>query len=794
MNTEHETKIQRYEAAPKILDRLRAQRAIRPATLDMQESTSLLSYWRVLRKRRWTVMTVLAVLFTLVLVGTLKETPIYQSGALLEIEKENPNILSVQELFQLDTVSDTYLETQYKILESDTLARQVIVQLRLDLLPEFNSKAKRGAAGAEELGGQTAPPDPLAVERALGVFQDRLSVEPVKLSRLVAIRFESSDPELAARIVSALAQADIEENLRVRWDATQRASEWLTQQLDDLKGRLEKSEDQMQAYAQANGLLYLQDDKGTEENIVDERLRQLQEELTKAQADRYQKESLYRLVQAGQIDALPGVADNKLIEDLTEQLTDIEKQKAQLETTFTADYPKVRELQNQEDKLSSVIERERQRAADQLTNDYQAAVQREDLVQQAFTEQQKDADQIASRSVQYNILKREVDTNRQLYEGLLERLKETGVSAGLKASNIRVVDEAVAPRKAARPNLPLNLALALVLGLGLGVGGAFLQEHLDNSLKSSEDIERYLGLPALALIPSVESLNGQRHGVYGLPDRAVAAAGSESHSNGSAASNGHGENGHGENGHHRTADGVAKSWYRIAGGVEPPAALGEAFRGLRTSVMLSSADRPPRTLLVSSPRPSEGKTTVSVNLAISLAQLNQRVLIIDGDMRRPSIRKALGLANGLGLVSYLTGQKDWREAVMPSGVENLDALVCGPVPPNPAELLSSDRMRVMLEEARGEYQFVVVDSPPLLNVSDSRILATLVEGVILVVKGGTTPRELAQRAQSYAEDVGANLIGVVLNNLDVRAGDDYYRYYRYDYYGEDEKPGRSSVA
>jgi len=791
MTPEHEAKIQRYEPSPKSLERLRAMRAARPETLDMQESTSLLSYWHMLRKRRWTVVTVLTVLFTVVLVGTLRETPIYRSGALLEIEKENPNILSVQELFQLETVSDTYLETQYKILQSDTLARQVIVQLRLDLLPEFNSRAKRASTGAGELAGQISAPDPLAVERALSVFQDRLTVEPVKLSRLVAIRFESRDPQLAARIVNALAEADIDENLRVRWDATQRASEWLTQQLDDLKGRLEKSEDALQAYAQANGLLYLQDDKGTQENIVDERLRQLQEELTRAQADRYEKESLYRLVQAGQIDSLPGVADNKLIEDLTEQLADVEKQKAQLETTFTADYPKVRELQNQEDKINAIIARERQRAADQLTNDYQAAVRRENLVEQAFSEQQRDADQIAARSVQYNILKREVDTNRQLYEGLLERLKETGVSAGLKASNIRVVDEAVAPRKPARPNIPLNLALAFVLGLGLGVGGAFLQEHLDNSLKSSEDIERYLGLPSLGLIPSVESLNGHRRGVYGLPEHGVAAAAGNG-----ARGNGNGGNGNGANGHSRVAANALKSWYRIAGGIEPPAALAEAFRGLRTSVMLSSANQPPRTLLVSSPRPSEGKTTVSVNLAISLAQLNQRVLLIDCDMRRPSIRKALDLANGMGLVSYLTGQKDWRAAVMPSGVENLDALVCGPVPPNPAELLSSDRMRAVIEEARGEYRFVIVDSPPLLNVSDARILATLVDGVILVVKGGVTPRELAQRAQSYAEDVGANLIGVVLNNLDIRSGDDYYRYYRYDYYGDEEHEhaARSATA
>ena len=544
----------------------------------------------------------------------------------------------------------------------------------------------------------------------------------------MTVQFESRDPQLAAQVVNAIAQADIEENLRVRWEATQKATDWMTDQLQDVKARLEKSETQLQEYAQSNGLIYLEDQAGTTENIVDERMRQLQDELTRAQADRYQKESLYRLVQAGDFDALPGVADNKLIEDLTEQLTEVERQKAQLETTFTADYPKVRELQNQEDKINAVIARERQRAADLLTNDYQAAVRREALVQQAFDQQQSAANGIAARSVQYNILKREVDTNRQLYQGLLERLKEAGVSAGLKASNIRVVDAAVPPRKPVRPSLPLNLSLAAVMGLALGVGGAFLQEHLDNSIKSSEDVERYLDLPALALIPAVESLNGHRGGVYGLQE-------------GTATNGGNGGTGR--------IGVAANSWHRIAGGIEPPAALAEAFRGLRTSVLLSTADRPPRTLLITSSRPSEGKTTISVNLAISLAQLNKRVLLIDGDLRRPSVRKALELENSLGLVSYLTGQQEWRAAVRATGIGNLDALVCGLLP-NPAELLSSERMRTLLDEAREEYQFVLVDSPPLLNVSDARILARLTEGMILVVKGGETPRELALRAQGCA--------------------------------------------
>jgi len=762
MTRESDTRIQRYEPSRKSLDRLPGRPAARPPTVEMQESANLLNYWRLLRKRRWTILVVFAVLFTVVLLGTLKETRIYRAGALLEIEKENPNILTVQELFEMESVSDTYLETQYRVLESDTVARQVIGQLRLDLMPEFNPKAARNVSAEGGFNGGTPPPDPDAVEVALSKFHDRLAVEPVKLSRLVSVRFESQDPQLAAQVVNSIAQADIEENLRVRWDATQKASAWMTEQLQDLKARLEKSENQLQEYAQSNGLIYLEDEKGATENIADERLRQLQEELTQAQAARYEKESLYRLVRSGDLDSLPGISDNKLIEDLTDQLADVERQKAQLETTFTADYPKVQELQNQEDKINAVIARERRRAADQLTNDYQAAVRREALVQQAFQAQQNDANEIAARSVQYNILKREVDTNRQLYEGLLERLKEAGVSAGLKESNIRVVDAAVPPRKPTRPNLPLNLSLAAVMGLGLGVGAAFLQEHLDNSIKSSEDVERYLNLPALALIPAVESLNGHGRGPGNSPDFAHA------------------------NGGNGRIDIGAKSWHRIAGGVEPPAALAEAFRGLRTSVLLSTADRPPRTLLISSSRPSEGKTTISINLAISLAQLKRRVLLIDGDMRRPSVRKAFELGNGLGLVSYLTGQQDWRAAVLPTGVGNLDALVCGPVPPNPAELLSSDRMRSLLDQAREEYQFILVDSPPLLNVSDARILARLTEGVILVVKGGATPRELAQRAQSYAQDVGANVIGAVLNNLDVRSGDDYYyRYYRYDYYGSD---------
>ena len=602
-----ENEIKLYEPAPHSLERFRASPSLRVETVPMEESPNLLAYWRVLRKRRWSILTIAFVLFTVVLLGTLKQKPIYEAQALLEIEKERPNIISLQDMFELDTVSDSYLETQYKILRSDNLARRLIHQLRLDQLEEFNPGASRkgemnarSPAAPQSPAPEDAEPDPRGLQTTLARFRDRLTIDPVKRSRLVEIRFESQDPVLAARVVNALAKSHIERSLEVRWEATQKASEWLSEQLLQLKVRLERSENEMQSYARENGLLFLEHEKGAPENIVNERLRQLQEELTRAQAARYEKESLYRLVQAGDYASLPGVAENKLLQDLTVRLAELRREQALLGTTFTPDYPKVKQLQSQVDEIEAVLQHERSRAAQRIANDYLAAVRREALVQQAFAEQQRQANTIAGRSVQYNILKREVETNKQLYDGLLQRLKEAGVSAGLKANNIRIVDAAEPPKKPAKPNLLLNLTLGVVLGLALGVGAAFLQEHLDNSLKTSEDVERFLGLPALALIPAVESLNG-RASVYGAYSRKLLASRRDK------------------------SLGPPPTWYRIDAAAQQHSALGEAFRSLRTSVLLSTADRPPRTLLVSSSQPGEGKTTVSLNLAISLAQLGHRV-------------------------------------------------------------------------------------------------------------------------------------------------------------------------
>jgi succinoglycan biosynthesis transport protein ExoP len=751
---DQETKLSLYDTAPSAIAKRRASALPSFESDEAEKVPGLVEYARVIQKRRATILTIAFIVFSLGLFATLKEKPVYRARVLVEIQKENPDIPSLQELFQLESISDTYLETQYRILKSENLARRVISDLKLDQLAEFNQPPHWWARGSQEASsqpalaaGENAPPESTIDNEVLKKFQDRLDVEPLKRSRLVEVSFESNDRTLAAQVVNTLASTYIQQNLESRWQASQKASEWLSQQLMGMKSKLEKSEDDLQLYARDNGLLFLETDKGTSENIVTQRLRQLQEELTKAQADRYEKQSLYLLVQQGDFSSLPGIFNNKLMQDLTEKLAELRRERSRLSSIFNPDYPQVKEIQNQIDEAQSDLASERERASKAITNDYRAAVERENMLLQAFKDQQHDADLIAEKSVQYNILKREADTNKQLYVGLLEKLKETGVSTSMKAANIRVIDPAYPPKKPDSPRVPLNLSLAVLLGLSLGIGAAFLQEHLDNSFKTAGEIERFLQLPALASVPAVQAAtNGNGHSLYA---RARHMAGEKYPAS------------------------IVPSWNRIEGNGQNTA-LAEAFHELRTSVLLSTAKHPPKTLLVTSAKGGEGKTTVAANLAVSLAQLGEKVLLIDADLRRPSLHKFFGVPNTSGLVNFLTGDPDWRSLLSHPAPIGLSVLPSGPIPPNPADLLSSEYMPALIREASKEYKFIVLDSPPLLNLADSRILATLVDGVILVVGGGITPRELVHRAYASAVDAGSHVLGATINFADTRS--DYYSY------------------
>ena len=773
---DEQNRLQLYEPRQNALERVNHGAGTYPLE-DREAVPDLLEYWRVIQKRYATVLVALLVVFMIGLFATFRGKPVYEARALIEIQKENPDVPTLQELFQIEGVSDAYIETQNRILKSENLARRVITQLGLEKLPEFTRRS-----GSWQIAREKPAPEPVmraefgissvadktVPEEVLKNFEERLTVEPVKRSRLIEVTFESNDPNVAAQVVNTLTSAYIDANLEARWQAAQKASDWLSQQLLGMKAKLEKSEDELQKYGRGNGLLFLETEKGTSENIVVQRLRELQQELTKAQADRYAKESLYRLLEERNYAELPGVFDNKLIQDLTARLSDLQREQSRLSANFNPSYPRVKELQSQIDESKAMLEAERARAAGGIANDYKAAVSHEEMLQKAFMEQEREANDIAGKSVQYNILKREADTNKQLYVGLLEKLKETGVSSSLKATNIRVVDPAYPPKKFARPRILLDLSITLIVGMCLGIAAAFLQEHLDNTLKSSEDIERFLQIPSLGAVPAME-LSATPRRLHGFQTSAPTLDAEKIN----------GTNGHnGGNGNNESKNGtrLAHPWNHIeaqdTGGHHQNGALAEAFHGLRTSVLLSTAKRPPATLLVTSAQQGEGKTTVAANLAASLAQLGDLVLLIDADLRRPSLQKFFQVSRSTGLVNYLTGDSDWRSLIWQAAPIGVSVLFCGPVPPNPADLLSSEYMRSLIREASKEYKFVVLDSPPLLNLSDSRILATLVDGVILVVGGGTTPRELVQRAYLSAVDAGSHVIGATINFADVR--NDYY--------------------
>ena len=724
---------------------------------------SLLEYWRVLQKRRWTTISILTLVVVTVMIGTLKQQPTYEAKTVVQIDRETPNVLNFQDFMAdagLNSYDDSYLETAYKVLQSRSLAYRVIKKLDLKNSPEFapappswfsqlwpsQSPAPKTALSAEE------QLDPGSTQLVDG-FLTRLQIAPVRRSQLVEISFQSHDPVLSARIANTVASNYIDMNFEAKWEATQKASDWLSEQLVGLKAKLEKSEEELQRYATKNSILFL-DEK---QNMNSQKLQQLQQEATKAEADLIEKESLYNQVKDGNFTSVPGILENKLYQDLSMKLSDLKREYSDLTATFSSDYPKVKRLKSQIDETQSALDRETASFAQRVADDYKAAANRKRLLDDSVTQQTHGFNDVAEKSIQYNILKREAETNKQLYDGLLQRMKEASVSAGMRASNVRVVDRAEIPEFPAKPRKMMNLALALSIGLILGVLMSFFQEYLDNTLKTPEDVQRYLHLPTLGVIPSAGA--AQKKLPYGQPAPIEeSASGALVKQNGSAAG-------------------------QVLTSNNDNFALSEAYRSLRTSVLLSTSGRPPRVILITSGQPGEGKTTTAVNLAIALTQLGGRVLIVDSDMRRPRVGTVLHLPSSpAGLSTYLTGTYPAEEVVTQTDVPGLYAIACGPIPPNPAELLSSDLMRQLLIQAPKRFEYVILDSPPVLHVSDTRILAAQAEAVILVTHGGVTSREAARHATEQLLYVNANLIGVALNNVDFdSAGHDYY----YRYYGGD---------
>jgi|YelNatPaOPRAMG01_1025707.scaffolds.fasta_scaffold10822_3 succinoglycan biosynthesis transport protein ExoP len=782
-----ETRIQPYKAG--VIDRMRKLSAMvgSSGSHDPEAEIDFRYVLRVLRDRFRTIVTATVTLTLMAFVVSLFMKHVYRSQAIIEIKEATPEIESLQQLQTRNPSSDdavaTQIETEIGILKSDTLAREVLNQLQAagQDKPGFTLSgalmAGWGAftkwfAGNNADSAKNDEAEAKAEEARVGAFESKLKVTRVGSSRLVSITFDSGDPRLSARVVNAV----LSTYLQLHEKSTERITNALDQQVQEAKKELERSEQEMTGYARRNGLLYLQTDNGTSQNIIDQRLLGIQDELTKAQANRYQKESIYKLVQKGDYGSVPGVFQDNLLQELTVKIADLKRQYAELSATFTDSYPKVQQVKSQLAALESVLARERARAVATVTNDYLAAVRREALLVHEYEVQKSAATVVAEKSNQYNILKRNADTDNKLYESLLEKVKEASLITQIKANNVNVVDKAVPQFFPVKPKILLNLALGFIAGLGLGIGLAFLQDHLDTTLKTADEVDRFLGVPALAMIPSVESLpqlvsNGNNHNGNGLTLSDVFNPSNLSKRE--------------------------QSWYRIDKQIHQEySPLVEAFRTLGSSVMLEASGRKRtlRSLVITSSQPGEGKTTVCVNLAIALAQQGKRVILIDADLRRPSVHQALGFRNIRGLSSYLGGLSEWAPCVLPGLTPGLDTLPAGKPPRNPVALLSSLKMKTLLDQALEEYEYVIVDSPALMpSLADARILASLVDGSILVVRSGMAPREYVIRARRHLN----NVFGVVLNNMDVRSPD--YYYYGYGAYGygprnDDQEPGDDSYG
>ena len=693
------------------------------ATPESDSYLFLHDCWHILLKRKWTVLTTALLLTVLVAVVCFKMKPIYRTTARAEVEAESPPIQTLNDLYHSLPSDDAFLQTQVSVLGSDSLAWQTIEQLQLGRTLEFASPSKASSSTSLQS---------WMIEK----FKKSLTVGLVRNSRILEVSFESTDPRVAAQVANALVSNYIEYNFHKRYGATRQASGWMTQQLDELKAKVERSQQAVVDYERQNAIVNISE----KQNVVEQRLADLSKDLTVAQNDRMQKESLYDLVETNE-PQVAFVAQNELLPRLEEKYADLKSQYVDALDQYGPNFPKVVRLRDQVNEIQSLADRERKRAVALVRNDYFAALGRERLLSAAVAREKIEVGKLNQLLIQHNILRREFETNQQLYDNLLERLKDATVSAGLRATNIHVIDGALEPTVPVRPKKLLSTVLALLVGLFVGVALAFVQEGLDDSIKNSQEVEALIASPCLAIIPAAHS-----GASYPFP---VAPKKKRSER---------------RNGH--LAFAVLK---------EPTSVVAESYRALRTSILLSTAPRPPQTLLVTSSQPEEGKTSVSLNLGLTLAQRESRVLIIDGDLRKPAIAGQFGMADGRGLSSILAGAHHLDDALqsVPT-LPNLWVLPAGPNPPNPAELLSSSRMEELLRTLRQRFDYLVIDSPPSLVLTDATILSTLVDGVILVVESGVTSRAALVRTKRILRSAGGRFLGVVLNKVDLRYDGYYY--------------------
>ncbi len=741
--------------------------------------------WRTLRKRKWLILTLMFVITTLVTIEMYRTRNTYQAAALIEIGKDNSRLGQAGNVFgdDYDPFYMVNIKTKMLLVKSHALLESVVVENHLDQNPQFiqsNGKktiwealhlmgARVGIASkpddttaanavdavvtANDTGnpGSRSTEEKKRIESCIALLNGGVTVEPVKETRALRIAFSHTDPELAAAVTNSIANNFLSRNFESKTQKFTDAAKWLNDSTNRLKAKVQEAEEKLAAYTREHGI-FLTDKDGT---LTTTKLSRLHDEAIRAESERVLKESLYQEVKEGRVRNNPEAyadllfkSSPKMIE-LQKQLADLQSQKAELSVRYGDDNPKVKEVNEKIGIIEKQIGESQLSLEEKLKTEYERALRDEQKFKAMLNAAKGEATVQNEAAIQFNLLKQEVATNTQLYQDFLNRTNQAEAQKVEQQNNFRIIEAAEVPVAPISPRRGFTIFAALLLSTGVGIGLAFFLEYLDNTIKTVEDVSRYAQLPALSVIPAVAGSLPRKLTAKGR--KAIPASVITS-----------------ERAHQLVT-------------LDPHSSAAEAYRVLRTSVLLSAAGQPPKTVLITSGQPGEGKTTTAINTAISLAQLGASVLIIDCDLRRPTTHKVLGVEHLQGLSTYLSqSHVTLDDVIQQLPIENLSLLPCGPIPPNPAELIISDRMKEMLGELSMRYDHIIVDSPPLINVTDPVILSTMVDGVILVVHGGKSTRDIVRRARQELAAVGAKIFGVVLNNVDLRReGYDNYYYNRY---------------
>ena len=786
----------------------------------VEEGVRLRDVWQAISKRRWMIILIVVFITSVTALMLARKPDIFMAETNVQVDTESPaaGITSAKGNIIVDNGTDpSYFNTQLQIITKPGLLRRVVRTLDLEHNPDFlraqaNDTTWRrlmrtfglgGGMSATPATGQKADNDKLSLDKPVASvsgpddleeaarlepfvssLQGGLKVDPIKderllysETRLISIKFTHPDPLVAAKVANAVANAFVLNNLEQKTKFTSTTGDFLQKRIAELQSQIRNDEERLINYAKGHEILSLD----AAQNTVVDRLAGLNKALLEAENDRKLAEAAYR------VSKEPGVSEalaKDKTKDLEAQLSALKQKRAQLLVDNTEEWPEVKEVQSQIAALEKEIQDTRSTAASTeakgLEARYHEALDREKALRASFDEQRGATRTQNEASINYKIIQQEIDTNKGLLDGLLQRAKENDVVLAGTPNNLHVTDYATPPRVPIGPNRLQGVILAFLFSVGFGVCLATLLEYLDDSVRSSEEVHRILRLPTLATIPLLKKSKSRRLISGEVTSLALRNGNGNGNGNGNASKN------------------VSPSHPALLLDLDSRSPLAEAYRHLRTSVLLSIAGRAPKTLVVTSCEPSEGKTTTTINLAMTLAQTGASVLIIDGDMRRPSIHAAFGIENKDGLSSVLSSSMSEAEVlnlVQQEAESGLYLLTAGPVPPNPAELVGSDQMRKLIQKLGSTFDHIVIDSPPIASFTDGVLLSAVSDGVILVVRANECSRKILQRAHQSLLDVGAKVLGVVLNRVSTRTTNYYYnsRYYS-KYYQAESKHGEGQRA